>query len=131
MGFFLRREYFMYNDDNDLCKRIKELGYKTYFYPVDVMHVGGATAKKMSKLGVQSLQIDEYQIESQAIYFRKNHGIGTVITNYFFHVMFDLMQLSKRIALCSGSRAIRDNWSHLKAVTRIIIKTDFGSRSIH
>ena len=131
MGFFLREEYFMYNDDNDLCKRIKKLGYRTYFYPVNVTHVGGATAKKMSKLGENSLQIDKYQIESQAIYFRKNHGIDTVIRNYLFYVLFDLMKLLKKIALFTGSGAVKENCNHLKIMTKIIIKTNFWNRYIH
>ena len=49
MGFFLREDFFMYNDDNDLCFRIKKLGYKVTYYPVDCIHLGGATAKKMAK----------------------------------------------------------------------------------
>lgn len=131
MGFFLREDYFMYNDDNDLCKRIKKLGYRTYFYPVNVTHVGGATARKMSNLGENSLQIDKYQIESQAIYFRKNHGIGTVISNYLFHLLFDLMKSLKKIALFSGSVAVKEDFNDLKMITRILVRTNFGSRSIH
>ena len=45
-GFFLREDFFMYNDDNDLCLRIKRMGYRVTFYPVDCIHLGGANMKK-------------------------------------------------------------------------------------
>ena len=55
MGFFLREDFFMYNDDNDLCLRIKKLGYKVTYYPVDCIHLGGATTKKMTKTSKKGL----------------------------------------------------------------------------
>ena len=72
MGFFLREDFFMYNDDNDLCLRIKRLGYKVTYYPVDCIHLGGATAKKMARTTKAGVQVEKFQIESQAIYYRKN-----------------------------------------------------------
>ena len=131
MGFFLREEYFMYNDDNDLCKRIKKLGYKTYFYPVDVVHLGGATALKMDIVSKRGTQIEKYQIESQFIYFRKNYWVGTVISNYFFFVLFDLLRILKNSILFRSIHVIKSSISHIMMITNILFKTRFGSRSIH
>ncbi|MBK9439995.1 MAG: glycosyltransferase family 2 protein [Comamonadaceae bacterium] len=84
MGYFLREDFFMYNDDNDLCYRIKQLGYKTYYVPTDVIHLGGATAKKnMGKVSKRGTQVVKLQLESQLIYYRKNYHIGTALSSVF------------------------------------------------
>ena len=49
-GYFLRPDYFMYNDDNDLCLRLNRQGWKTYFLPEKVIHLGGANNEKIARL---------------------------------------------------------------------------------
>src|SRR5262249_20772767 len=97
MGFFLREDFFMYNDDNDLCLRIKKMGYKVTFYPVDCVHLGGANMAKMGKTSKKSSQNEGLQIESQAIYYRKNYHWGMVVWNLLLMELFDFLLLSKKI----------------------------------
>lgn len=129
LGFFLREDFFMYNDDNDLCLRIKRLGYKTYFYPVDVVHVGGANIKKMHQKVSIGAQVLKYQIESQMIYFRKNYGIFMVFFNWFFIVLANLLDVLKKII--KRSSGIAECFHEIMLVSTITVKTGFGKYSIH
>ena len=130
MGFFLREDFFMYNDDNDLCFRIKKLGYKVTFYPVDCIHLGGATAKKMtttSKTG----QVEKFQIESQAIYYRKNYHCGMVVWNLFLMELFDFLTLIKKLLFIKRHPPFKDLFGHMALVWSIHLKTSLGGKSIH
>ncbi len=43
-------KYFMYYEDVDLCKRIRKLGKKIYYYPcVSILHLVGATKSSLDK----------------------------------------------------------------------------------
>jgi GT2 family glycosyltransferase len=131
MGFFLREDYFMYNDDNDLCFRIKKLGYKVTYYPVDCIHLGGATAKKMAKTSKAGTQVEKFQIESQAIYYRKNYHRGMVVWNLFLMELGDFLTLIKKLLLMKRDPPVHDLLSHMALVWSIHFKTGLGDKSIH
>ena len=131
MGFFLREDFFMYNDDNDLCFRIKNLGYKVTFYPVDCIHLGGATAKKMAKTSKAGTQVEKFQIESQAIYYRKNYHWRMVIWNLLLMELFDFLMLCKKLLFMRPEPTLKDLFGHMALVWSIHFKTGLGSHPIH
>jgi GT2 family glycosyltransferase len=131
MGFFLRDDFFMYNDDNDLCLRIKKLGYKVTYYPVDCVHIGGATAKKIAKTTGAGTQIEKLQIESQAIYYRKNYHWGMVVWNLFLMELFDFLTLIKKLVFMKRDLAFKDLFGHMALVWSIHFQTGFGKKAIH
>ena len=128
-GYFLREDYFMYNDDNDLCKRLSALGYSTYFYPIDVVHLGGANVKKMHKKTNKGAQVEEHQLESQMIYFRKNHGFGTVVAHYVLLMLLDLILAAKALVRTCSEEPVLQRVGHARTVTRILLNTKFGASS--
>lgn len=130
-GFFLRQDYFLYNDDNDLCFRIKKMGYKTFFYPVDVVHIGGANVKKMHKKAIVDDQMIEYQIESQMIYFRKNYGIGKVLANWFWFQVYNALVLVKYLLLFRFRRLGKEIIPSIIMVNSIALGSRLGLKSIH
>ena len=130
-GFFLREDYFMYNDDNDLCFRIKKLGYKVCFYPTDVIHLGGATAKKMTKV-TRDAQIEKYMIESQAIYFRKNYRLSVVVWNYLLLLLYDILKTIKNsLGRGRGGSSAGEFREHMCLVRSVYSNTRFGEKAIH
>ena len=131
MGFFLREDFFMYNDDNDLCFRIKKLGYKVTYFPVDCIHLGGATAKKMAKTSKSGTQVEKWQIESQAIYYRKNYNWGMVVWNLFLMELYDFLMLIKKLLFMKRDLPFRDLFSHAALVWSIHCKTGLGSKAIN
>jgi len=131
LGFFLREDFFLYNDDNDLCFRIKKLGYKVTFYPVDCIHLGGATAKKMAKTSKAGTQVEKFQIESQAIYYRKNYHWGVVVWNLFLMELFDFLTLIKKLLFMKRDPSFKNLFDHMVLIWSIHAKTGLGSNPIH
>lgn len=131
MGFFLREDFFMYNDDNDLCKRVHDAGYKTYYYPVNVVHLGGATVRKMHGKSNASMHTNVHQLESQIIYFRKNHGLGTVLANVSLLLVFTFSVMIKRIVMGRSAKEIGSLWRRIQTILRITRETAYGRTAIH
>lgn len=60
--------FYLYYEEVDLCRRIKEAGYKIWALPeVVVTHLGGMTCKKSNKTM-------QYELTSGLLYYRKHHG---------------------------------------------------------
>lgn len=61
-------EYFMYSEDVDLCYKVRNLGFKTYYVPrAVVIHYGGASSSKSSLSVFSSVMM----LESRCRYFLK------------------------------------------------------------
>jgi GT2 family glycosyltransferase len=61
--------FFVYNEEHDWCKRIKNAGLRVVFTPdAEMIHYGGQTSKRMS------LKMAMVQLDSRTKYFRKHHG---------------------------------------------------------
>jgi hypothetical protein len=78
-AFFIRKDlfnklggfdenFFMYYEDEDLCKRVRESGRKILYYPlISIKHLGGKSFKKEKKQ-------KQYFYSSQDYYFQKHLG---------------------------------------------------------
>lgn len=130
-GFFLRADYFMYNDDNDLCLRIKREGYKVFFYPEDVTHLGGANNKRIEAVTDKGRQIEKYALESQYIYFRKNHHFFYALSHCLMTVLFDFLRLIKQTLFFKRWSEIKGQWKHLCLTIDLFIRTHGGAKAIH
>lgn len=64
------KDYFMFFEEVDLCKRVTERGYKVVYYPkLRIHHIGSVSGKKDYRL----YSIRTYS--SKAIYISKHYGI--------------------------------------------------------
>lgn len=62
-------QFFVYSEEDDLCRRIKNQGYKILFTPAaEIIHFGGQTSKTMS------VKMHLVQTESKIKYWKKHHG---------------------------------------------------------
>jgi GT2 family glycosyltransferase len=67
LGGFDER-FFMYLEDDDLCKRISDLGYKNaVLNTAKIIHFEGASTTKKTR--------SKYYFESQKLFFKKHNGI--------------------------------------------------------
>jgi N-acetylglucosaminyl-diphospho-decaprenol L-rhamnosyltransferase len=97
VGLFDPR-YFLYYEEVDLCYAAKMAGWKvTYFPDTTVVHLGGESAKRESEISSRSRQIEALNIESELLYFRKNHGVPGVLHHLLLNSLADLIQLLKDI----------------------------------
>jgi hypothetical protein len=65
----LDEDYFIYSEEVDLCRRLRQRGWKVYWVPqAMVVHYGGQSTRQMAAAMFLCL----YQ--SKILYFRKHHG---------------------------------------------------------
>jgi len=69
--------FFLYYEEVDLCRRLKQAGYKIWYWPdVVVVHIGGESSRQLKKLEVSSkaAQVVLWRMRSTLLYYRKHHG---------------------------------------------------------
>lgn len=78
LGFFDPR-FFLYYEEVDLCKRIKQAAYSIWYWPeLEVVHIGGESSKTISHLSMSSAgsQLTLWRMRSALLYYRKHHGLS-------------------------------------------------------
>jgi len=126
IGFFDPR-YFLYYEEIDLCFAAKKAGWHvTYFPYTSVVHLGGESAKSEGEITSSGKQLESLRIESELLYFRKNHGFVAVILDVCLITLANSIQLLKDIV---KFRLNRGHFVHLKLsllVWKSFIRTHMG-----
>jgi len=75
--------FFMYFEDKDICKRVKELDYKVIYYPeTTIIHLLGGSSH-----GIKN-SVNTYYRESQLYYYQKHLGIlQTTILKLYLRIL--------------------------------------------
>lgn len=95
VGLFDPR-YFLYYEEIDHCFATKNAGWQVTFFPyTSVVHLGGESAKSEGEITSSGKQIESLQIESELLYFRKNHGLSGVLLHLLLSSLADMIQLAK------------------------------------
>ena len=90
--------YFLYYEEVDHCFTIKKAGWEvTYFADTSVIHIGGESAKSVGKITSIGRQLNQLQVESELIYFRKNHGLFSCVLHLILVMLADIIQAVKNI----------------------------------
>ncbi len=128
IGLFDPR-YFLYFEEVDHCFAAKKAGWDVVFYPhTTVIHLGGESAKSDGALTEGGKQLEALQMESELLYYRKNHGLGTALASVLLTWLADGLNLLKRVLkpgvpICAGA-----TWRHMVAVLRIFAQTRWATR---
>ncbi|GGX36472.1 glycosyltransferase family 2 protein [Undibacterium squillarum] len=75
-GLFDER-YFLYYEEVDLCRRLKQQGCQIWYWPeLSVTHIGGACSKAVSDqhFSKSGSQLTLWRMRSALLYYRKHHG---------------------------------------------------------
>ena len=127
VGLFDPR-YFLYCEEVDFCFAAKKAGWQIhYFSDTTVVHIGGESAKSDNNITSGGRQIESMQVESEVLYFRKNHGAFALFLNIIFNFFLDLIIPFKQIFTCKRSSNWLQHWSHMNLLWRIYRKTKFGN----
>ena len=130
IGLFDPR-YFLYYEEVDFCFSAIKSGWQIHYVPdTTVVHIGGESAKSDGDITSGGRQIEIIQIESELLYFRKNHGASAVLLNVILHTVADLMIFLKELLKRKKKIGWRNHWEHIKLIWHVYIKTDFGISSI-
>ena len=76
LGGFDER-FFMYYEEVDLCRRLREAGRRILYWPeLKATHIGGASARtvKAQRVSKSGSQLESWRMRSALLYYRKHHG---------------------------------------------------------
>ena len=130
--FLLRREalaktglfdpiFFIYLEEVDLCRRIKQAGYRVSYWPdVVVTHIGGETAKqnKSQLFSGSGSQVVLWRLRSTFLYYRKTHGWKAWQIYAFETVFYNLRRLRNLVSFDLERRQKAGEWVRMLAVIR-------------
>jgi GT2 family glycosyltransferase len=78
IGYFDER-FFLYYEEVDLCRRIREAGYEIWYWPdLVVVHLGGESSKTVTRLALSNAgrQLTLWRMRAAYLYYRKHHGFA-------------------------------------------------------
>ncbi|MEB3839812.1 glycosyltransferase family 2 protein [Pseudomonas guariconensis] len=128
VGLFDPR-YFLYYEEVDHCKRVKQAGWKVVYYPyTTVVHIGGESSKSVTELEAASRQISVMQIESELLYFRKHHGVPGLVLHMLLVSLGDTLLALKALLKRRGWGAVKASWKHARATWALLFDTRFASQ---
>ncbi|MHB1140952.1 MAG: glycosyltransferase family 2 protein [Sulfuricaulis sp.] len=130
VGLFDKR-YFLYSEEVDFCFAAKKAGWQVHYYPATtVVHIGGESAKSDSVITESGRQVEQLQIESELLYFRKNHGLAAVLLHFILTALADFIVPLKRFL--KGKRPVswKRYWQHTLLYWSLCRKTRWGCNSV-
>jgi N-acetylglucosaminyl-diphospho-decaprenol L-rhamnosyltransferase len=120
--------YFLYYEEVDHCRAVRKAGWKVVYFPfTQVVHLGGESAKKVSRLSDKSRQISALQLESEFLFFRKHFGLRGVLSAFALSLLADILFLGKGL-LGLEIEKIRGASTHSETLLVVLLKTRFGRR---
>ena len=120
--------YFMYCEEVDHCFATKKAGWDVTYYPSSVIHLGGQSAKSDSEISTHGRQIQSIQIESELLYYRKNHGVTGVLMHLFFTTFANSLQILRNILKLESAKKLMTYVNHSLFVWKMFFRTNFATK---
>ena len=122
--------YFLYCEEVDHCYATKKEGWEvTYFADAAVVHIGGESAKTDHVIGQQNRQVNRLRLESELLYFRKNHGFLGMINHILLTHLADLYDLIKNLVRLKGLNGFVDIVSSSALIWQVLVQTQWATKS--
>jgi len=128
VGLFDPR-YFLYYEEVDWCFRAKKAGWQIHYVPdTSVVHIGGESAKSDGEITSAGRQLEALQIESELLYFRKNHGAGAALLNVLLQTLADFIVPLKRLLKGQHQVGWVHHWAHANLLWSLYRQTALGCK---
>ena len=91
--------FFLYYEEVDLCRRIKNAGFRILYWPdVVVTHIGGESSRQLSSLLFEknAAQVVLWRMRATLLYYRKHHGAQAWAARWMEEGMYALRRLRNR-----------------------------------
>jgi N-acetylglucosaminyl-diphospho-decaprenol L-rhamnosyltransferase len=109
VGFF-DEDFFLFFEDIDLCRRIREKGWKLIFIPqAEIFHAGGGSTAKLKRLSLYHYR------QSQITYYTK-HGsnLSIFLLRIYLRINFALLFVSNYFKSDEDKESVRSLFNLLK-----------------
>lgn len=131
VGLFDPR-YFLYYEEIDHCFAAKKAGWHvTYFPHTSVVHLGGESAKSEGEITSSGKQLESLRIESELLYFRKNHGLIAVMVDVLLTTLSDSIRILKDLLKFKFPRGRCVHLNHSLLVITAFFRTHMGKHPTH
>lgn len=94
--------FFLYYEEVDLCKRIKQAGYSIWYWPdVVVVHIGGESSRQLKatlEFSSMAAQVIMWRMRSTLLYYRKHHGPQVYMAKWSELAMYRLTVIRNRFS---------------------------------
>lgn len=131
VGLFDPR-FFLYYEEIDFCFAAKNAGWDVTFFPdTSVVHLGGESAKSEGQITTSGRQLEALNIESELLYFRKNHGLIAILADVILVSVADSVQILKAILKLKRGRWPFVPAAHLLLTWKMFFYTRIGKKPIH
>ena len=122
--------YFLYSEEVDHCFAVKKVGWEvTYFADASVVHIGGESAKTDSVIGQKNRQVNKLRLESELLYFRKNHGLLGMINHILLTHLTDFYDLIKNMLRLKGWSSVVDAAKSSALIWQVLLQTQWATKS--
>jgi hypothetical protein len=130
VGLFDPR-YFLYYEEVDHCLAARKAGWDVVFFPdTTVVHIGGQSAlSEGAGITVRSgPELEALRVESELLYFRKNHGLAGVWANVLLGTLADALIVLKRLLKWKLPAGFAAQAKHCALVWSLFRRTRWGAR---
>lgn len=93
--------FFLYSEEVDLCRRIRQAGYKVMYWPdIVVIHIGGESSRQIKTLEMSSAgaQLIRWSMRGTLLYYRKHHGAAAWFAKMSELVLYRVSELRNRLS---------------------------------
>lgn len=112
--------FFLYYEEVDLCKRIKNAGYEVWYWPdVVITHIGGESSRRLANLEFSSTaaQVVLWRMRSTLLYYRKHGGWRVHMARWMERFYYLGSSLRNRL---SGSAWRKERAAYYQSMARLM-----------
>jgi GT2 family glycosyltransferase len=123
--------FFLYSEEIDLCRRIKDAGFEIWYWPdVVVIHIGGESSRQVKSLEMSSAgaQLVLWRMRSTLLYYRKHHGSMAWRARLLEMLLYRLVVLRNRFSKDPRRQARAKEYRKLIALMKQAWKDTQGGR---
>jgi hypothetical protein len=100
--------FFLYYEEVDLCRRIKQKGYSIWYWPdISVVHIGGESSRQIPSLELSrsGAQLTLWRMRSTLLYYRKHHGLAALFSMLVERAWYWMQSQRRRLSRDPDRRA--------------------------